>query len=248
MVNKSQRFTLVFTDGACTGNPGPGGWGVVLVKSDQRIEELGGFVSNTTNNQMELTAAIKAFQALQNNLDPINLYTDSTYLIRGITQWIFSWRRSGWVTKEGEPVLNEKLWKNLFSLVTARPKGTLFWHYVKGHAGIVGNERTDEIAVSYSKNQNPSLFLGPLKEYGLPDIRGVPSDTSLPESRSGSSQHKLPYSYLSLIKQIPKRHKTWAECEQRVKGQSGAKFKKAMSEADEEVVLTSWGFSKSDLK
>jgi ribonuclease HI len=132
---------VIHTDGACSGNPGPGGWGAILESGAHRKEIKGG-ETLTTNNRMELTAAIEALEALKQP-SHVELYTDSNYLRGGITQWIKKWKVNGWRTSDKKPVANEELWKRL-ELATERHK--VHWHWVKGHTGHNDNERADELA------------------------------------------------------------------------------------------------------
>ena len=238
---------VVFTDGAAKGNPGPGGWGAVIATPDGRVRELGGGARHTTNNQMELTAVIAALRAVRAMPDPIALHTDSTYVIRGITEWIRNWRRRGWRTAEGQPVLNRELWEELAALVDERGRKGIAWHYVRGHAAVPGNARADEIAVAFAAARPPDLYDGPLLQYPIP-IHDLPDDTSLPPRKSGAATKQTPYSYLSLVNGEPMRHTTWADCERRVKGVSGARFKKAMSATDEAAILAGWGCSPDRLR
>ena len=131
----------VYTDGACSGNPGPGGWGVLIIDDGERREFSGG-EAETTNNRMELMAAIKALQETPSS-QPISLYTDSQYVKNGINDWINSWKRNGWKTAARKPVKNKDLWELLDELTQNRP---IEWHWVKGHDGHPGNERADELA------------------------------------------------------------------------------------------------------
>ena len=131
----------VFTDGACSGNPGPGGWGAILRFGDKE-KELKGGEAHTTNNRMELMAAISALEAL-NKPCQVELYTDSQYVRQGITQWIRNWKQRGWVTAARQPVKNADLWRALDEQVA---RHRVEWHWVKGHAGDVGNERADALA------------------------------------------------------------------------------------------------------
>lgn len=240
---------VIFADGASSGNPGPGGWGSIIATPDGRIVELGGFQEAATNNQMELTAVIRALEQITSEASPVLIYTDSVYVIRGITQWIWGWQRKGWKTAEGAIVANQDLWKRLVAVVTrCKARGTtLDWRYVRGHSGIPGNERCDEIAVSYSRGQLPRLYSGPLLKYPVA-VYDVPENTELPTYTPKDSPKTPPYSYLSLVGTIPQRHKTWAECERRVKGQSGAKFKKAMTPEDEIEILRGWGYTLEHLR
>ncbi|MES1253980.1 MAG: ribonuclease HI, partial [Acidobacteriota bacterium] len=140
---------IVFTDGAAKGNPGPGGWGVVIVSPAGHVVELGGGAGLTTNNKMELTGAIEALQRLNGTMGAVAIYTDSTYVIQGISKWIWGWRRRGWKTADGGDVQNRELWERLAREVDARGANTIAWHYVRGHSGIPGNERVDEIANAF---------------------------------------------------------------------------------------------------
>ena len=131
----------VFTDGACRGNPGPGGWGAVLQSGPHRKELYGG-EPLTTNNRMELMAAIKALEALKRS-SVVELYTDSEYLRQGITRWLPSWKQKGWRTASKKPVKNVDLWQRLEDLVQQHQ---ISWHWVKGHSGHHGNEQADRLA------------------------------------------------------------------------------------------------------
>ena len=134
----------IYTDGACKGNPGPGGWGVWLRAPNGQERELHGGESLTTNNRMELMAVIQALRALKKPCE-IDLYLDSEYVRKGITEWIHGWRAKGWRTASKQPVKNVELWQDLDALV--HPSGhQIRWHWVKGHAGHVDNERADALA------------------------------------------------------------------------------------------------------
>jgi ribonuclease HI len=132
---------VIHTDGACSGNPGPGGWGAVL-EAGERRKELKGGEPMTTNNRMELSAAIEALDALKAPSD-VDLYTDSNYLRGGITSWIKGWKKNGWRTADRKPVKNAELWERLEK---AADRHTVRWHWVKGHHGHDENERADELA------------------------------------------------------------------------------------------------------
>lgn len=131
----------IWTDGACSGNPGPGGWGV-LMKSGDKERELNGWDADTTNNRMELKGAIEALAALKRPCAVV-LHTDSRYVMDGITTWIHGWKKRGWKTSAKKPVLNEDLWRQLDGL---NAQHTVEWRWVKGHDGDAGNERADELA------------------------------------------------------------------------------------------------------
>lgn len=151
----------IYTDGSSLGNPGPGGWGVVFVitknKPKPEIVDFGGYEKETTNNRMELTAVIEALnfsfakQELVNK--KIKIYTDSSYVLVGITSWVNNWEKNGWKTANKKPVLNQDLWKKLVPL--SRELGDkLSWQKVKGHSGHIYNDRADEIATTFAKKQN----------------------------------------------------------------------------------------------
>jgi len=149
------KIASIYTDGACTGNPGPGGWGVVVYYSDGSIHETGGDAAQTTNNRMEMQAAIAALKILATaqQSEPVTLYTDSEYLIKGVTQWVKGWKKKGWKTAQGKAVLNQDLWESLDELNSP----LIQWQYVRGHAGNVGNERCDAIARTFASGKVPSL-------------------------------------------------------------------------------------------
>ncbi len=132
---------IVHTDGACSGNPGPGGWGAILQWGGHRRELKGG-EAHTTNNRMELMAAIAALESLKRRCD-VDLHTDSQYLRQGITSWINGWKRNGWKTADRKPVKNVDLWQRLDAAIGDH---TVHWHWVRGHAGHDLNERADELA------------------------------------------------------------------------------------------------------
>lgn len=239
-----EQAIVVFTDGAAKGNPGPGGWGAIIVTPDGTVREFGGRAAQTTtNNKMELTGAIEALSALHGVPGKVAIYTDSTYVIQGIKAWIFGWRKRGWKTATGGDVLNRDLWEQLDALVSARGKGSLEWHYVRGHVGTPGNERVDAIADGLARGETVTLYRGPLLGYehailDLPEATDVPARS--PASGGASRSKTTPYSYLSVVDGQLARHATWAECERRVKGRAGARFKKAMSQADEAAILREW--------
>jgi len=141
MAKQSAERVEIFTDGACQGNPGPGGWGVLLRWRGTEKELYGG-ESETTNNRMELMAAIMGLESLKRGVEA-DLYTDSTYVRDGITKWIHGWKKNGWKTAAKKPVKNVDLWQRLEA---ALKRHTVRWHWVKGHSGHAENERADELA------------------------------------------------------------------------------------------------------
>jgi ribonuclease HI len=144
----SGPHVIVHTDGACSGNPGPGGWGAILSYGEHE-KELSGGETHTTNNRMELMAAIAALEALKRP-STVELHTDSQYVHHGISQWIHKWKRNGWRTADKKPVKNVDLWQRLDAALT---RHDVRWHWVKGHAGHELNERADRLAVAAIKAQ-----------------------------------------------------------------------------------------------
>lgn len=140
--SKAKPKLDIYTDGACSGNPGPGGWGVYIEFGD-KTKKLSGYEPETTNNRMELKAAIEALKILKKQCR-INLYTDSIYVQQGITTWIHSWIKKGWRKSDNKPVKNADLWQELHELVTQHD---VKWHWVKGHANSRGNNIADQLAV-----------------------------------------------------------------------------------------------------
>ena len=145
---------LIYSDGACSGNPGPGGWGAILISGEHR-KEINGGEELTTNNRMELKAAISALEALKKKSD-VELWTDSVYVRNGIMSWIHGWKKNGWRTADKKPVKNAELWQELDAL---RNKHHVVWHWLKGHAGHPENERADELA---------RIAMAPFKTRGRP--------------------------------------------------------------------------------
>lgn len=231
---------LIFTDGACSGNPGPGGWGAIIATPEGRVIELGGREEPTTNNRMELGGVIASLRAVSVMAGVALVHSDSTYVIEGITKWILGWKRRGWTTAAGDPVKNEDLWRTLDALVSERGRGGVQWRWVKGHAGHDANERCDEIAVALAKRQPIDLYEGPLLSYPYGSL--LPSEAKAlpvrPKDRKAADTR--PVSYISLLDGEVRRHATWGECEARVKGRP-AKFKKVRSEEEAAEARRSWG-------
>jgi len=233
---------IIFTDGSSLGNPGPGGWGAI-VSDGKIVVELGGREAHTTNNRMELTGAIEALKSIKGKKGDAVIHTDSRYVINGITSWIMEWEKRNWMTKQKKPVENKDLWEILWRLVNERDKKEkISWQHVGGHVGIAGNERVDEIATAYAAEETMALYHGPLSRYAH-DIKNIDAKRAKSASRkeSKSRSRVKAYSYVSLVNGIFKQHATWGECEKRVKGVSGAKFKKALSKEDEHAIRAAWG-------
>lgn len=225
------QIIKIFTDGACSGNPGKGGWGAIISFPDGRVEELGGTEEETTNNRMELAAALwalervaeKKYSSLQ-----VELYTDSKYLIQGMEAWTERWEKNNWQTREKEEVKNRDLWKKLLKKKKAME---INWKYVPGHQGIGANERCDNIAVHFSQGKNIKLFEGKLALYPV-SLEIVP--------QKAPSGFKLPY-YLSYVGGKVERHQNWDACSKRARGVSNAKYRKCRSMQEEKEILKSWG-------
>jgi ribonuclease HI len=148
----SVKRVTIFTDGACAGNPGPGGWAAILVSGERR-RELSGFAPATTNNRMEMQAAIEALETLTERAEA-DLYTDSQYLRLGMQEWLAKWKRNGWRTSDKKPVKNADLWERLDALATSHH---VRWHWVRGHAGHPENERCDELANEAIRRRGPVI-------------------------------------------------------------------------------------------
>ncbi|MEI7480506.1 MAG: ribonuclease HI [bacterium] len=234
----SENKTIVFCDGASSGNPGPGGWGAIVSypnKKEFLVTELGGGDKRTTNNRMELSAAIGALKFLSDIKNDIVVYTDSSYVINGITKWVFGWQSRNWQTQDKKDVSNRELWEELVILVRGKK---ISWCHIDGHSGIPGNERADEIATGFSLSKPPMLFSGKKSGYSV-EIDNITRDEKKysEKKRSGGKAH----SYLSLVDGNFCIDQTWAECEKRVKGKAGAKFRKSLSVTDEEDIKKIWG-------
>jgi ribonuclease HI len=242
---------LAFTDGAAKGNPGPGGWGSVVLVGGAAVRELGGAGGATTNNRMEMTAALQALEWLREAAadarTQITVATDSTYVMRGVSEWLAGWKKRGWKTKDGGDVANRDLWEKLDRAVSS--SGTVRWRYVPGHAGFPGNERADEIASDFALGRTPKLYEGPYEGYGRDLLRlPPPGDAIRSASKETKSRAKgAAHSYLSLVDGVAAKHATWSECERRVKGRKGALYRKTVSEADERELLLEWGARLDDL-
>ena len=244
MIDKIANRIVIFTDGAAKGNPGPGGWGAIIATPTGQVTELGGGGALVTNNQMEMLAIIEALKFIQRDPTPAAVFTDSSYALNGISSWVYGWRKRGWKKATGEVIANLDLWKQFLELVEKRPsEAKVDWHHVRGHIGTPGNERADDIASDYALKKRPVLYSGPLLRYDHA-IHDIPEDTSIPDSSTSSKKKKStkkPLCYLSYVGGSFEQHPTWKECEARVKGRSGAKFKKAMDAADIEKIKSDWG-------
>lgn len=245
MENRIQSV-IAFTDGSCSGNPGQGGWGSVLCLNDKdsktaHIIELGGYGGEqTTNNEMEIVAVLEVFSYLEKTSKDaptsmrLVIATDSTYVLKGVSQWMTRWEVNGWKTKSGDEVANLSLWKKLLSF-KKRWSRNFEIKKVDAHSGHPANERADQIAVDFSKKRRVDLFSGSLEKSPFQI-----NDFSL--QRSNSNQ-RVPFKpiYLSLVHGELQEHRSWPECQNRVQGVSGAKFKKVKTKQEKDSVLKSWG-------
>lgn len=249
--------TTIFTDGASRGNPGPGGWAFVVVyeKSGESasvgssagrwVKEGGGAERLATNNQMELMAALRALEyvSTQRILGEIVVHSDSSYLINGITKWMTGWKRKGWITSTKTPVENRELWEGLDTIIAhLNAVGMqVRWQYIGGHVGVKGNERCDVIATALATGApvEPPLFQGQFSAYPIANVLDISHSVEKQKDKNSdrSRSRAAAYSYVSAVGGVVQVHKTWKECEARVKGQSGARFKKALSAAEESVIF-----------
>ncbi len=240
----TENQIVIFTDGSSRGNPGPGGYGTVVVytngKGEVCIDELGGREDETTNNRMELKAVIeglKYFIGYYDNLPQytFTVYLDSAYVQNGLTKWVPSWKKKGWKTGTNEEVKNQDLWIEL-SEITDDLSVKLI--RLPGHAGVCGNERCDEIATAYADNRPVPLYKGKILEYSLAEkILDISVQQTQLEKKKKSGSKIKAYSYVSLVDGKINIDKNWKDCEDRVKGKSGARFKKSVSPIDEDLIV-----------
>ncbi len=238
---------LIYTDGSSRGNPGPGGWGAI-VATKERVTELGHGDKHTTNNKMELMAAIKALSFVKDLGDAftVDVRADSMYVINGNTKWVFGWQKNGWKNSKKEEVVNRDLWEALALVVSDLQMSgcKIMWSYAQAHVGIPGNERADEIATMCADGEKVKFFDGSRTEYDADLISTKLSEEIKKRIRSPEKktrQKMKAYSYVSLVKGKLYKDATWTECEKRVKGVSGVKFKKSINAEDERAILKSWG-------
>lgn len=240
MITNTLNSHVIYSDGACSGNPGPGGWAFILWSPDNHVLERSGFQPATTNNRMEMSAALEGIRSVVSG-SPIIVLTDSVYLIRGITQWIFGWQKRGWKNAEGKDILNRDLWEELWQATRGKK---IEWRYVPGHKGFAGNERVDALAVAQSLKRPLSHFHGPFENYSI-EILPLPTPLPLPEMKKMGSAPKSNAAafYLSLVNGVLEQHSTWDQCQRRVKGVPNVRFKKVQSEQEAVEVIKSWGLS-----
>ena len=233
-----QEKIMIFTDGAAKGNPGRGGFGVVIADGDT-VAEIGAHKERTTNNEMELKAVVEALTTVVGTKQTVAIYTDSKYVVEGAKGWVFGWIKNGWKTKAETDVLNKELWQELLPLLK---KVKIEWNRVPGHVGIIGNERADTIASDFAANGTFDLYSGSKEAYGF-DISDTSYDKEKAEARSAAKKRssQKAYSYVSSVDGEIQTHKTWGECESRVKGKSGTKFKKSLDAGNEKEIIKDYG-------
>lgn len=224
---------LIIADGACSKNPGPGGWGMILVTPQGRVKEFGGAEDATTNNRMELTGLLRGLQEVFKlaKLDPghreLRVISDSKYVLENAEVHAKNWAERGWVTATGGEVKNRDLWERVLKGLSEFEKlgFKIEYELVKGHAGNEANERADQIAVKFSKGERISLFEGDLAQYPI-------------SVETGAAFEPV---YLSYVGGQLRRHKTWPECQKAVEGKAGAKYKKIKNSLEERETLKAWG-------
>jgi ribonuclease HI len=233
-----RKFTII-SDGACSRNPGPGGWGLIVVTPDQQVCEFGGAEEETTNNRMELFGFYRGLQEvyrhISNQPDPaskssrIRVISDSKYVLEGAGNSLPKWIDRNWKTVAGEPVKNQDLWEKIHKgQMLLTEKGAEFEYVlVKGHSGSEANERVDQIAVKFSRGESISLFQGELSGYSI----------------SLDVESRFEPVYLSYVNGVLLRHATWDECKKATEGQRGARYKKVKNRLEEQETLKSWGLS-----
>jgi ribonuclease HI len=235
----------VYTDGASRGNPGRGGWGASIISSEGKVFELGGHEPETTNNRMEMSAVRGALSFIEERklMGDMVIYTDSAYVLNGITMWMYGWEKNDWKTKTGEPVLNQDIWKELLVLMFRMKKthGVDFVK-VKGHSGIIGNERVDTIATAYADGERIPLFTGSVADYEQL-MQGSIHEKSAQKPKASvrqSALSKKAFAYVSFVNGTFFADKTWDDCKARVAGVSGAKYKKVFSADEVSLVQKEW--------
>ncbi|MEN9649208.1 MAG: hypothetical protein RL094_175 [Candidatus Parcubacteria bacterium] len=237
----NMKEVTIFTDGASRGNPGPGGWAAVTVFPDahgvMHVDELGGREALTTNNRMEMMAALKSlqhFDGFYENFKEVTftIFTDSSYLLNGATKWVFGWVKNNWKTGK-EEVKNRDIWEGILKAMEGKH---ITWKLLKGHSGVPGNERCDVISTEFADEKDVELYKGTLSAYG---IKYVMNTSVLPvsQTKKKSSSSEKAYSYVSLVDGNIETHTNWGDCEKRVKGASKARFKKSFSKEDEAAII-----------
>ena len=227
---------IIIADGACSRNPGPGGWGLILLTPEDQVFEFGGHEPETTNNRMELMGLYRGMQEIykieskKKTSKIVHFITDSKYVLDGASKYVANWARSAWRTSTGTEVKNRDLWEKILKGLSEFQKLKMRFEYelVKGHSGHDANERCDQIAVAFTKNDPIDLYIGPLAGYSV---------------RVGVHQKVETFDpvYLSYVDGVLSRHATWDDCQNATIGISGAKYKKVKNSQEEEDTLKLWG-------
>lgn len=233
-MNNEEKI-VVYTDGASRGNPGPGGYGAIVMFPAGKVLEIGGREDSTTNNRMEMMAVLKSLEVIEERTkeEGIVIFSDSAYVVNGVSGWMFAWEKNGWKTKEGNIVLNQDIWKDLFGVCFRLKNRGLKMEKVPGHAGVILNERADIIAQSFADKTSINLFVGEKSKY-----ESILKDVKV--STKKSNDKRPAYSYVSLVSGVLKTYKDWKSCEEDVKGKNGAKFRKVYSKEEEKELLKEW--------
>jgi ribonuclease HI len=243
----------LISDGACSGNPGPGGYGTIVMDLSDTVYEIGGSESQTTNNRMELLGYLEGLVKILSFRAPamIHVVLDSSYVLKGAEQYVWNWAKNGWKTQAGEAVKNQDLWERVLSVLReSKQQGfEIRYHVVKGHSGHPANDRVDLIAVSFSqkiqglRSTTETLFQGHHTDYQTQyGVNLTSAELFLNDSATVSGKKtKVKALYLVSMNGQVQRFDTWSECEKVVKGRSGVKYKKVTSEDEERAVLKSWG-------
>jgi ribonuclease HI len=234
---------LIYTDGASRGNPGPGGWGAVVLAGGYAME-LGGSSKHATNNQMELEGALQMLSdsGAKSSKDPITLYSDSAYVVNGLNSWIYGWEKKGWVTMQKTKVENKETWIKLLELMNFYGK-RLSIKKVSGHSGELYNERCDEIAVASALGKKIELFKGTTLDYDE-FLKKIGTKAKEGKKKKNENKGKIAYSYVSSVGGKVYMDSNWADCEKRVKGKKGAKYKKVFSKEEETNLVNLYKKSK----
>lgn len=236
---------IIVSDGACSKNPGPGGWGLIVVTPEDEVMEFGGHEDETTNNRMELMGLYRGMQEVfkienkKKAAKVIHVISDSKYVLDGASKYVANWARSAWRTSTGSEVKNQDLWEKILKGLGEFQKLKMRFEYelVKGHSGHEANERCDQIAVAFCKNESLDLYSGPLSEYSVKVGMNLAVNEPAPKVK-GEVYEPV---YLSLVNGKVSRHTMWNDCQNATIGISGAKFKKVKSAKEEEDILKLWG-------
>jgi ribonuclease HI len=224
---------LIISDGACAKNPGPGGFGTIVVTPRGQVMELGGAEDPSTNNRMELMGLLKGMQEVfklaktEQESRTIRFISDSKYVLDNAATHVKSWAKRGWVLASGGEVKNKELWERVLKGQEELTQLGFRFEYelVKGHSGNEANERADQIAVKFSKKETIELYRGPLQNYSV-------------SVETGAAFEPI---YLSYVNGVLLRHQTWDACQKAVEGKAGAKYKKVKNSLEERETLKAWG-------